>query len=88
MDDSMIIVILDIGTTAMKVVVANVSKGQLNVIGIGSAHAQGMNRGVIVDIDKASAAVKEAVKKAASQSNTEIHDVVVGLPTNGVQIYS
>lgn len=88
MDDSMIIVSLDIGTTAMKVVVANVSKGQLNVIGIGSAHAQGMNRGVIVDIDKASAAVKEAVKKAASQSNTEIHDVVVGLPTNGVQIYS
>ena len=46
MDDSMIIVSLDIGTTAMKVVVANVSKGQLNVIGIGSAHAQGMNRGL------------------------------------------
>ncbi|MBA1434353.1 cell division protein FtsA [Bombilactobacillus bombi] len=88
MDDSMIIVSLDIGTTAMKVVVANVAKGQINVIGIGSAHSKGMNRGVIVDIDKASEAIREAVKKAASQSNTEVHDIVVGLPANGVQISS
>ncbi|RHW46881.1 cell division protein FtsA [Bombilactobacillus bombi] len=87
MDDSMIIVSLDIGTTAMKVVVASVSKGQISVIGIGSSHAQGMNRGVIVDIDKASEAIREAVKKAASQSNTEVHDVVVSLPANGVQIF-
>ncbi|NVY95678.1 cell division protein FtsA [Lactobacillus sp. DCY120] len=88
MDDTKIIVSLDIGTTAMKVVVASATSDQVNVIGVGSAYAQGMNRGVIVDLDKAAGAIKQAVKKAASQSNTEIHDVIVGLPVNGLQIFA
>lgn len=88
MNDSKIIVSLDIGTTSMKVVVANAAPDQLSIIGVGSVHAQGMDRGVIVDIDKAAQAIQAAVHKAASQSNTEIHDVVVGLPANGLQIFS
>ncbi|UQS82706.1 cell division protein FtsA [Bombilactobacillus folatiphilus] len=87
MDDSRIIVSLDIGTTAMKVVVANIQNSQANIIGIGSAHSQGMDRGVIVDIDQAATAISEAIKKASSQSNTDIKDVVVGLPASGLQIF-
>ncbi|UQS83790.1 cell division protein FtsA [Bombilactobacillus thymidiniphilus] len=87
MDDSRIIVSLDIGTTSMKVVVANIVKGRASIVGVGSAHSQGMSRGVIVDIDKASAAISQAVKKAASQSNTEINDVIIGLPANGLQMF-
>ena len=44
---------LDIGTTSIKVIVAETVKGQMNVIGVGSQRSEGVSRGVIVDIDKA-----------------------------------
>lgn len=86
MENSKIVVGLDIGTTAIKAVVSEASNNQLNIIGVGSSHSEGLSRGIIVDIDQTTEAIKVAVKKAAEQSNTDIKDVVIGLPSNGVQI--
>ena len=43
---------LDIGTTSVKVVVAEYVDSQMNIIGVGNAKSEGINRGIIVDIDK------------------------------------
>ena len=43
---------LDIGTTSIKVVVAEYVRGQLNIIGVGNEKSEGLSRGVIVDIDE------------------------------------
>ena len=71
-----IYVSLDIGTTSIKVVVAEYIRGQLNIIGVGNEKSQGLSRGVIVDIDETVESIKKAVKQAEQKSNIEIKDVI------------
>ena len=52
MNNSEVYVGLDIGTTSIKALVCESVKGQLKVIGVGVERSAGLNRGVIVDIDK------------------------------------
>ena len=69
MENSGIYVGLDIGTTSIKVVIAEFMKGQLNIIGYGSSHSAGLSRGVIVDIDQVVATIKETIKQAEQKAN-------------------
>lgn len=77
---------LDIGTTSIKVVVAEYYNNQLNVIGVGNEVSKGLNRGVIVDIDETVASIKKAVEQAEKKSGTKIQQVVVGIPGNQISI--
>ena len=86
MDNSEFFVGLDIGTNSIKVVVAESSNDKLSVVGVGSERSEGVSRGVIVDIDKAAGAIKKAVKKAETQANITIRDVVVAISANMLQI--
>lgn len=86
MDTSGMYVGLDIGTTSIKVIVAEYLEGQLNVLGVGNERSAGLSRGVIVDIDKASEAIKRAVKAAEEKASIQIHDVIVGISANMLKI--
>ena len=86
MDNSGMYVGLDIGTTSIKVIVAENVKGQMNVIGVGTERSNGVSRGVIVDIDKAAEAIQRAVRQAEEKASIEIHDVIVGIPANMLKI--
>lgn len=81
-----IYVSLDIGTTSVKVVVAEYIRGQLNIIGVGNEKSQGLSRGVIVDIDETVESIKRAVKQAEQKANIQINDVIVGIPSNQISI--
>ena len=81
-----IYVSLDIGTTSIKVVVAEYIRGQLNIIGVGNEKSQGLSRGVIVDIDETVESIKKAVKQAEQKANIQIQDVIVGIPSNQISI--
>ncbi len=81
-----IYVSLDIGTTSIKVTVAECVRGQLNIIGVGNEKSEGLNRGVIVDIDETVESIKKAVKQAEQKSNIAITNVVVGIPSNQIAI--
>lgn len=86
MDNSEFFVGLDIGTNSIKVVVAESSDDRLSIVGVGSERSEGVSRGVIVDIDKAASAIQRAIKKAETQANISIRDVVVGISANMLQI--
>ncbi|HJE96267.1 MAG TPA: cell division protein FtsA [Ligilactobacillus acidipiscis] len=86
MNNSDIFVGLDIGTTSIKVIIAEFVKNQLNIIGYGNTGSVGLNRGVIVDIDQVVASIKDAVKQAEQRANIDISDVTVGIPANMLQI--
>lgn len=86
MNNSEVYVGLDIGTTSIKALVCESVKGQLKVIGVGVEPSAGLNRGVIVDIDKTAQAISAAVAQAEEKSNVEIKNVVVGLPANNLQM--
>lgn len=77
---------LDIGTTSIKVIVAEYIKGQMNVIGVGSERSEGLSRGIIVDIDKAVSSIKKAVAQAEEKANVSIKEVIAGIPANMLQI--
>ena len=88
MDDSQIYAALDIGTTSIKILVCENVKGNLKVIGVGQQPSGGLNRGVIVDIDKTANAIQQAVAQAKEKSATDINRLVVGLPANLLQMSS
>ncbi|MDO4903332.1 MAG: cell division protein FtsA [Limosilactobacillus sp.] len=86
MDNSEVYVGLDIGTTSVKALVCENVKGQLKVIGVGVAPSNGLNKGVIVDIDKTARAISQAVADAEAKSGLNIKDLIVGLPANYLQM--
>ena len=43
---------IDIGTTSVKVVVAEYIEGQMNIIGVGNAKSDGFESRIVVDIDQ------------------------------------
>lgn len=77
---------LDIGTTSVKVVVAEYIDSQMNIIGVGNAKSEGISRGIIVDIDKTVRAIQRAVKQAEEKAGIQIKSVSVGLPANLLEV--
>ncbi|MCU4678373.1 cell division protein FtsA [Enterococcus faecium] len=77
---------LDIGTTSVKVVVAEYVDSQMNIIGVGNAKSEGINRGIIVDIDKTVQAIQRAVRQAEEKAGIQIKGVSVGLPANMLEV--
>lgn len=77
---------LDIGTTSVKVVVAEYLEDQMNIIGVGNARSEGLNKGIIIDIDKAARSIQRAVRQAEEKSGIKIKSVNVGLPANLIEI--
>ncbi len=58
---------IDIGSTKVCTVIANVSDGRIvQILGIGQAPSRGVQKGIIVDLDDATAVIKESVEKAES----------------------
>lgn len=77
---------LDIGTSSVKVVVAEYVEGQMNIIGVGDAKSEGLSRGIIIDIDETVKSIQNAVKQAEAKSGVEITEVAVGLPANLLEV--
>ena len=77
---------LDIGTSSIKVLVAEHINDEINVIGVSNAKSAGVKDGIIVDIEAAAAAIKTAVALAEEKAGISIKVVNVGLPTNLLQI--
>lgn len=73
---------LDIGTTKTCCVVADVDldKGAVDIIGVGLTPSDGVRRGVVVDLDATTEAIRSAVDKAQRMAgDVAIRSVVVGV---------
>lgn len=77
---------LDIGTNSIKVLVAELRNGELNVIGVSNAKSKGVKDGIIVDIEAAATAIKSAISQAEEKAGISIKSVNVGLPGNLLQV--
>lgn len=71
---------LDVGTTKICAVVASVDlAGDLCISAMGTVPAAGIDRGVVVDLDAATAAIKEAVRLAQENAGVPVYSVYLGL---------
>tara|TARA_R100001143_G_scaffold53522_1_gene49016 strand:- start:20079 stop:21347 length:1269 start_codon:yes stop_codon:yes gene_type:complete len=79
-ENERIVVGLDIGTTKVCAVVASInSQDRIHILGVGKAPSEGLNRGVVVNIDKTVNAIKTAIKQAELASGIEVNSVNVGI---------
>ncbi|WP_163654356.1 cell division protein FtsA [Listeria sp. PSOL-1] len=86
MGDSEIYVSLDIGTSAIKVIIAEMADDQLNIIGVGNVKSQGVKKGIIIDIDKTVDSIKKAIVQAERMVGVEISQVIVGISSSQVTL--
>ena len=75
-----IIVGLDIGTTKICAIAAEVDSGEvLNVVGVGTAKSEGLRKGVVVNIEKTVQSIKKAVEECELMCGQPIHSVYAGI---------
>lgn len=78
-DDSMIVA-LDIGTSKVVCLVAEVMPdGHIEVVGIGSHPSRGLKRGVVINIESTVGSIQRAVEEAELMAGCKIHSVTVGI---------
>ena len=74
-----LIVGLDIGTTKMCAVVAELSDDNVNIIGIGTHPSVGLRKGVVVNIEATVESINKAVREAEMMAGCEISSVYAGI---------
>jgi len=80
MENSKIVVGLDIGTTKICAIVGRKNEfGKLEVLGMGKAESEGVIKGIVTNIDKTVFAIEKAVKEASDMSGIDIGVVNVGI---------
>ncbi|WP_368654735.1 cell division protein FtsA [Ornithinibacillus sp. 4-3] len=87
MNNSELVVSLDIGTSEIKVIIGEVLNDSLNIIGVGTAASTGMKKGAIVDIDETVNSIRKAVEQAERMVGIEINQVVVGINGSHIQLH-
>ena len=70
---------LDIGTTKISCVVADMNGGELRVVGIGNAPSEGLRRGVVVDLEKTVHSIQRAVAEAERMAGIPVRGVHAGI---------
>ncbi|HKN88069.1 MAG TPA: cell division protein FtsA [Nitrospiraceae bacterium] len=75
-----IVVGLDIGTTKICAIVAEVTEeGAINIIGVGSSLSRGLRKGVVVNIESTVESIKKAIEEAELMAAVQINSVYTGI---------
>ncbi|MHB1455408.1 MAG: cell division protein FtsA [Armatimonadota bacterium] len=79
MSQSCIITALDIGTTKVCAMIANVTDHKPEIIGVGVSPCTGLKKGLVTDIYETTASIKDAVWQAEKISGVKADSVYVGI---------
>ena len=86
MENDNLIVGLDIGTTKICVIIGRKNEfGKLDVLGMGKAVSDGVDRGIVTNIEKTVNAIHKAVEDCANMAEVDIGDVIVGIAGQHIQ---
>lgn len=77
---SEMIVSLDIGTSKVVAIIAEVSEeGDIDVIGLGSHTSNGIKKGVVVNIESTVQSIQRAIEEAELMADCQVHSVYAGI---------
>lgn len=84
-----LIVGLDIGTTKVCAIIAEPTLGDesIAILGIGTSPSDGLNRGVVVNIERTIQSISQAVAQAEQQAGVKVEEVVVGIAGDHIQSF-
>ena len=84
--NSNMVVGLDIGTSKVVCIVGKYNESnKLEIISLGSYPSSGLKKGVVVNIDATTDAIKKAVEQAQSMIEEKINSVYVGIAGNHIK---
>ncbi len=70
---------IDIGSSKICSLIAEIKNGNPNIIGMGVQHAKGIRKGAITNIEQASRSIKESVNDAKRIAGTNISQAIISL---------
>ena len=70
---------LDIGTTKICVIVAEVTENGVEIIGCGISPSQGLKKGIVVNIDVTVESIRQAVEAAEAMAGVTLDSAFVGI---------
>ncbi|MGE5480277.1 MAG: cell division protein FtsA [Chloroflexota bacterium] len=80
---------LDIGTTKICALIAakDTRPGNIKILGIGITESEGLNRGVVVNIDRTVKAIRNVIDQAEQQSGIKVSEVIVGIAGDHIESF-
>ena len=72
---------IDLGSSSIKVIIADVVYEKLNILGVGIVKTTSIKRGNIIDVESASRDIQKAIDIAKSEANKDIRSVYVAVPS-------
>lgn len=79
------IVGVDLGTTKIAAIIAEVDKNDLKVVGVGSTPSFGLKRGVIVNLEKAVESIKKATDEASRMAGFKVDACYAGISGSHIE---
>lgn len=70
---------IDIGSTNISAVIANIHNNKVQIVGHGTSESQGIKKGVISNIELAANSIKKAVNDAKRVSGTNVSNAIVNI---------
>ncbi|MBI2883837.1 MAG: cell division protein FtsA, partial [Candidatus Methylomirabilis oxyfera] len=70
---------LDIGTTKICVIVAEVTGNEVEIVGCGISPSQGLKKGVVVNIDVTVESIRQAIEAAEAMAGVTLDSAFVGI---------
>lgn len=84
-----LIVALDIGTSKVVAVVAEIlPEGRFEVLGLGQHESRGMRKGVVVNIETTVNSIQRALEEAELMADCKIRDVYTGIAGNHIRSFN
>lgn len=82
-----IAVAIDIGTTKIYVIIAEVDPdtGRFQVLGYGTSTSSGLKKGLVVDVEQTSRDIRRAVKKAEDMAEVRVEKAFIGISGKHIQ---
>lgn len=80
---------LDIGTTKISAIIAEVEEdAQPKIIGVGLVPSEGLRKGVVVNVEKTVRSIQSALDKAEQMAGLKVNQVYVGIAGDHIRSYN
>jgi cell division protein FtsA len=74
-----VIASIDVGTTKICTILADVSDNTPRVVGVGITPSKGLHKGLVVNINEARESIRDSVRKAEQTSNYKVDSAYIGV---------
>jgi cell division protein FtsA len=79
------IVGVDLGTTKIAAIIAEVEDEDMKIVGVGSTPSNGLKRGVIVNLEKAIESIEKAVDEASRMAGVKVDSCYAGISGSHIE---